>query len=101
MFLNFGEHECLSIFREKEEKDKWTMSNQPAKSFLSQEHVDKFVEIVQPSVLLSIFVKARGGLTSLNALNADTSPVYFVQTLAILSPGPILNDLFDKVCACF
>ena len=75
------------------------MCRQPEKSFLKQEIIDKFVQIVQPSVLFSVFVKARGGLTSLNALNADTSPVFFVQTLAILSPGPILNNLFDKVSA--
>ena len=82
------------VVAEKEESDKWNIMRQPSESFLSDEQVKDFVSIVSPSALLSVFMKNQDSMLT---VNYTSNPLYFVQTLAVLSPETILPDIFEKV----
>ena len=45
------------VISEREEKDRWNMRRQPQESFLTENQIKEFVSIVEPSVLLSLFIK--------------------------------------------
>ena len=69
------------------------MKRQATESFLTKEQISEFVSIVEPSVLLSVFIKGQ----SVSAMSYETNPLFFVQTLAVLSPETVLPDIFEKV----